>query len=357
MRSIETKGKTVDEAIWSGLQELRLNRDQVIIEIIEAGSRGFLGLGSRLAHVRLTEIEEQEEKISFADLIKADLDLSLEPTKNLKKEPVKKEPIKTKEKSEKEININSPSAQSINSVQESKPTVVKVKPKEEFPQQPLILPGEKISPKLKREISVDKPRETREPREARERVRTSSVDTGKRPQVLKNRRTARTKSISKINHVIWPLPQDEAGLKAYYFAKGVIEAMELDCTVNVKTEGKEIFVDLGGDAGDLGVLIGKRGVTLDAFQYLLNVVANREQEDRNRVSLNVGDYRQRREETLVSLAQRLAEEVINTGRAKALEPMSARERRLIHMALQEYEGVYTESSGEDTMRHIVIYKK
>lgn len=321
MRSIEKKAKTVDEAIWSGLQELQLSREHVSVEIIEPGSKGFLGLGAKPAHVRLTEVQG-EEKISFADLLKSDLDMSMTsqptPPKSKKAEiPPVKAPIK---ETSKEVI--------------SQPTIS-------------VLPQEKITPKSDRNSQPVE--ENRGPRRRREDV------SNERSNPLPQRRES--KRISQVEDENWPVPTEGALKKAYDYATQIIQAMKLKCTVNVHAEEEGILVNLTGDADDLGILIGKRGATLDAFQYLLTVVVNKDQEDRVRVTLNVGDYRKRREETLLRLAQRLAVEVEQTGKSVALEPMSARERRLIHMALQESTKVYTESDGEESYRHVVIHKK
>jgi len=321
MRSIEKKAKTVDEAIWSGLQELQLSREHVSVEIIEPGSKGFLGLGAKPAHVRLTEVPG-EEKISFADLLKADLDMSMK-SQPVQPKPKKVEPVLVK-------------------------PILRVIPKDtNILPTTSVLPQEKITPKIERKLpSVE---EVMPPRRRREDFSSD------RSRPFPNRREG--KRISQVEDETWPIPTDEAPKKAYDYATQIIQAMKLKCNVNVRYEEEGILVNLSGDADDLGILIGKRGATLDAFQYLLTVVVNKDHDDHIRVTLNVGDYRKRREETLLRLAQRLAVEVEQTGKSVALEPMSARERRLIHMALQESTGVYTESDGEESYRHVVIYKK
>ncbi len=107
----------------------------------------------------------------------------------------------------------------------------------------------------------------------------------------------------------------------------------------------------------LGLYIGRRGETLDSLQYLVSLVANRYANQYLNVELDAGDYRQRREEALKNLAQRLAEKAVRTSRPVPLEPMSARERRVIHISLREHRDVYTESRGEGNRRHVVIYPR
>lgn len=140
------------------------------------------------------------------------------------------------------------------------------------------------------------------------------------------------------------------------FLMDVFEKMNL--TVGVEVEEKEeiVLFDLKGN--DLGILIGRHGQTLDALQYLTNLAANKNAgEGRIRIVLDVEDYRKRREETLVRLAQRLANKVKRRNQRIVLEPMSRHERKIIHMALQEDPQIATYSEGEEPYRKIVIAAK
>ena len=140
------------------------------------------------------------------------------------------------------------------------------------------------------------------------------------------------------------------------FLIDVFEKMNL--TVGVEVEEKEeiVLFDLKGN--DLGILIGRHGQTLDALQYLTNLAANKNAgEGRIRIVLDVEDYRKRREETLVRLAQRLANKVKRRNQRIVLEPMSRHERKIIHMALQEDPQIATYSEGEEPYRKIVIAAK
>lgn len=118
-------------------------------------------------------------------------------------------------------------------------------------------------------------------------------------------------------------------------------------------EGSDIMIDL--DCGDdYGVIIGRRGETLDAIQYLTRLAANRISKDYIRVSINVGNYREKREKTLRELASKNAAKVLKYGRSVTFEPMNPYERRIIHTAIQEIEGVTSHSVGADTDRRVVI---
>ena len=135
----------------------------------------------------------------------------------------------------------------------------------------------------------------------------------------------------------------------------VAGAVGLDVTITTRREEDYLFFDVRGD--ELGILIGRRGQTLDALQYLTNLAAGRASSERQRVVVDVEGYRRRREETLQRLAERLAEKVRRSGQSVELEPMSAHERRVIHLALQDSPYVTTYSEGEEPYRKVVIEVK
>lgn len=143
--------------------------------------------------------------------------------------------------------------------------------------------------------------------------------------------------------------------KAVNILKGVFNCMDLD--VNIETEESEEFTKINLSGPDLGILIGRRGDTLDALQYYINLAANRNIEKRVRFVVDVEGYRQRREETLNNLAFRLADKAKRKGRDVILEPMSPYERRIIHTALQNNKEVFTFSEGEEPYRKIIISPK
>lgn len=125
--------------------------------------------------------------------------------------------------------------------------------------------------------------------------------------------------------------------------------------VNITTQDIENGVKINLNGENLGILIGKHGQTLDALQYLANLAANRGiTENKLRLIIDIEDYRARREETLVSLANRLAEKACRTGRKIMLEPMNRHERKIIHMALQGNEKISTYSAGDEPYRKVVI---
>ena len=165
---------------------------------------------------------------------------------------------------------------------------------------------------------------------------TGFLGIGSKPAVIKVKIKSSTKDIAKD------------------FLKEVFEAMNMTVVIEVKynEEEKTMDIDLSGD--EMGVLIGKRGQTLDSLQYLVSLVVNKDSEDYIRVKVDTENYRQRRKDTLENLAKNISYKVKRTKRAVSLEPMNPYERRIIHSALQNDKYVTTHSEGEEPYRHVVV---
>lgn len=145
--------------------------------------------------------------------------------------------------------------------------------------------------------------------------------------------------------------------KAKDFLKEIFDAMNMVVVVNAKydEDSRNLNIDLSGD--EMGVLIGKRGQTLDSLQYLVSLVVNKETDEYIRVKVDTEDYRNRRRETLENLAKNIAYKVKRTRRPVSLEPMNPYERRIIHSALQNDKYVTTHSEGDEPFRRVVVTPK
>ena len=143
--------------------------------------------------------------------------------------------------------------------------------------------------------------------------------------------------------------------EAKKFLEDIFNAMKLDVEVRTRFEGDTVLVELEGD--NMGIVIGKRGDTLDSLQYLTSLVVNRRSEDYIKVSIDTENYREKRTEALLALSNRLAEKVERTGRKFTLEPMNPYERRIIHSNLQDNPAVTTYSIGQEPYRKVVIAAK
>lgn len=151
-----------------------------------------------------------------------------------------------------------------------------------------------------------------------------------------------------------PVQNPEAFAGTEKYIRSILKGLGIDeCSVNFCEEEEGIAIEL--DCGEnYGVVIGRRGETLDAIQYLVRLYLNKGKENYKRVSINIGNYREKRAETLRELAKRNAAKVLRNGRNVVLDPMNPYERRIIHTAIQEIEGVDSHSVGSDSDRKVVI---
>lgn len=142
---------------------------------------------------------------------------------------------------------------------------------------------------------------------------------------------------------------------ALTFLKDVVKEMGLDLTMKARADEKNVYIDLEGE--DCGTIIGRRGQTLDALQYLTSLVVNKEHEDYIKVVIDAEDYRARREKTLEQLADKMAKKALKSHRSLKLDPMNPYERKVIHATLQSNPKVTTRSEGQDPYRRVVIEPK
>lgn len=141
------------------------------------------------------------------------------------------------------------------------------------------------------------------------------------------------------------------------FLQDVFETMKMEVVIEIQYQEEDHIMDIELKGEEMGVLIGKRGQTLDSLQYLVSLVVNKEAEEYIRIKLDTENYRQRRKETLENLAKNIAYKVKRTKRPVTLEPMNPYERRLIHSALQNDKYVTTHSEGEEPFRKVVVTLK
>lgn len=310
--SIRVSAKTVDDAITEAMIQLGVTSDRLEYEVIEKGSAGFLGIGMKQAVIEARRKKGVEKETDILEEIKKEVKLDEKKllNDNFKKE-VKKETKKDTKKQSKEI------------VNELKETAVKEKKSDE--KEP-----EKEIKKEKAAVNEKKPEKEKK------------FEKEKKPEKEKNSE---------------PVEITEATKKAVEkFLLDVFQVMgmEVQLTSDVDKDGI-LCVDMSGD--NMGIIIGKRGQTLDSLQYLANRVANKQQAGYVRVKLDTENYRVRREETLRHLAKNIAHKVKRNRKPIALEPMNPYERRIIHYSLQSDPYVTTHSEGEDPYRKVVVTLK
>jgi spoIIIJ-associated protein len=147
-------------------------------------------------------------------------------------------------------------------------------------------------------------------------------------------------------------PEDGKAELSLEMTTEILKRMSLQVDIKIREDGEEVILDITGE--DIGRVIGKKGQTLDALQFLINKIVNRFPEGRRHIVLDSGDYRQRREDGLISMARREAKRAVQQSRVITLEPMSPRDRRVIHLSLAKFPGVSTRSDGQGAERRVRI---
>ncbi len=210
-------------------------------------------------------------------------------------------------------------------------------------------PDEKTEKELERKTEKEEPVKE-------EKIKKSNKKT--KPFTQKAEKTVKTETENAKSIKIEETKETEAVIltdnePAKYLKRILFGMGFTDASVNAKQTEEEILLDISSK-GDYGNIIGRRGETLDALQYLVRLSVSRDIKENRRITLNIGDYRDRREETLKNLAKRQTERVLKYGRNSVLDPMNPYERRIIHTTVQEISGVESHSIGEGDNRRVVI---
>ena len=204
-----------------------------------------------------------------------------------------------------------------------------------------------IKARVKSDEQIAEEKAAEEKAEVKEEVKETAADT-------KKEEVSKKQSSEKIIPVSDPAKYEAIAVK---FLEDVFKAMGLEASMKTSFELSENALDIEIVGSDMGILIGKRGATLDSLQYLVSLVVNKESEQYIRVKVDTEDYRERRRATLENLAKNVSSKVKRTGRPYELEAMNPYERRIIHSALQDNKFVYTYSEGEGVDRHIIVALK
>lgn len=371
MKNYEATGKTYEEALENGLTALGATISDVDITVLEEGSKGLFGLfGSRPYKVRLTLKAVEDDPL--ADLFKKE---APKPAPRQERKPVEKE--EAPKPAEKQAEAADPKKETRPAPvqRKAKPAPRQEKPAEAAAGTETVEKVEAIEPveTIETTESIEKIEgielisgETAEVKKPRSRNRSRNRHRGEKKPVeaaeteaTEERKPLPPKEIKPIEKpVVTMIPADEVDAdsaagkaKAFLAELTTLMGVNVEIAVGTDTEGN-IFVQMTGDT--LGILIGRRGETLDAIQYLTSLRVNHGQDSYTRVTIDTENYRAKREDTLIRLANRMANRAVKTGRKVSLEPMNPYERRIIHSALQANEAVDTHSEGEEPNRHVVI---
>lgn len=273
-------GKTISDALTAASVKLGVTSEKISYTVVEKGSAGLFGLGSKNAVIR-AKIDQDQEEVTREVAKEAEAEFSI-----------------LKEKDQ-------PDAEETTSSQVD-------------------------------EYSED------QAEKGDEKIATPASDRGSAKKADHSRKTADPQEIQAI---------------ASAFLTDLFAAMKMDVKAEYQFDVSENTLNINLSGPEMGVIIGKRGQTLDSLQYLTNLAVNRKSSVYSRVKIDTEDYRARRMATLENLAKNVAFRVKRSGRAEELEAMNPYERRIIHSALQGIQGVDTHSEGEEPYRHVVISPK
>ena len=300
MSGKEYTAKSIEEALEKALNEMMLTREDIEYEVLVQPSKGILGFGKKDAVVRVKKKVIEELK----DIVK-----DIKEERKAVQEAVKEEPAAV-----------------------------------EMPEQ---APVQEVIPEV-----VEK--EIEEPAEV-----IPEAEVMEEEAVAEELEPVYEKISEKTEAVSAPAPKADkkeafanAEAKGKEFLEGIFKEMKLDVVIDVKEKNGYLVFDLKGK--NLGILIGRRGDTLDSLQFLLNLVINEKNGAKVKGIIDIENYRAKREDTLIGLSHKLAAKARKTGQKVVLEPMNPQERRIIHMALQNDRRVSTYSEGEEPYRKVVI---
>ena len=313
MDFIRVKAKTVEESLTEASIQLETSSDNIEYHVIEKGSTGFFGIGSKPAVIEARKKEESSIDKEFEELKNDSIRTVEKKEKETKQREVRQKETKQKETKQKETK------QKETRQKQSKPV--------KQPDAANRAAKEEIKSPVKETVEPVKPLETvKEKEPVKEPVRKPLAD------------------------------KEEVISRTGKFLEDMFQAMGIEVSVKAVFEDDDnLNIELSGS--EMGILIGKRGQTLDSIQYLTSLVANKGNYAYIRVKVDTEDYRRRRKETLENLARNVASKVRRTKKTVFLEPMNPYERRIIHSALQNNPYVSTHSEGEEPYRKVVVTLK
>ena len=317
MKSIEASGKTVKDAIRSGLAELGCDSDDVDIQVIEMGSPGLFGMFGKPAKVKLT-VKAEDPALDIEMPV-----LSLDAAGGKKQKAEKRKAEKPAPKAEKPV-------EKVEKAEDSEEAA----PVEEAPK-----PEKKSRSRRRRKGGGGENAGEAQPREEAEE-----------PSVV---------LAPVLEHEPFvPTPEEELSdeaKRAREFLAGLTQRMGVPVEIQLQQTDEQLRMQMAGEG--MSLLIGRRGETLDALQYLTSLNINRGRDEYLRVNIDTENYRAKREEALRKLAARMAGRAKKSGRRVTLEPMNPYERRILHSALQNDPDVTTHSEGEEPYRRVIITLK
>ena len=317
---VQFSAKTKNEAITKACIELGVSSDQLDIQVITEGSTGFFGFGSKPAIIKVRKLKDASEEDEIEKIVDS-----------VKIESFKEERKKEVQRTVQKASVKQPSKH-VNKQEQKAENV-----------------------KEQKENKEEKVQKEKQPKPAKEKI---SKEKASREQKEKPAKEKTVKASKEIEIITDPEEIKDIENRAFVFLRDIFASMDLgEVEIVSKYNTKDGCLEVDFEGNDMGILIGKRGQTLDSLQYLTSLVVNKGKSSYIRVKLDTEDYRRRRKETLENLARGIAYKVKKTRKPVVLEPMNPYERRIIHSALQGNKFVETISEGEEPYRHVVVKLK
>ena len=342
---IRVTAKTVEDAILEASIALGTSSDNIEYHIIERETKGFLGIGAKKAVI------EARRKMSDEDIINEVFrGKEAEPAKKARKKEESSEKKAAKKTEKKQVK------ETVKSEKKEEKAAAKAEKKPEKSEKEKAEKAEKSEKAVKKAVKEEKAsgKEDKKSEQKEQKSEKKAAKAEKKAEKAPTQTVPVKEEQESAAETTPRVPADPEVVKsrAEEFLSSMLSAMGVQASIETTYEDGTLNVNLEGD--DMGILIGKRGQTLDSIQYLTSLVVNKGKAAYVRVKIDTENYRERRKATLENLAKNMAFKVKKTRRPAYLEPMNPYERRIIHSALQNDPYVTTHSEGEEPARKVVI---
>ncbi len=339
---IEVSGKTLQDAITSACLKLNVISSNLDYTVIDQGSRGFLGLGAKPARIRARAKSASDAAAAILNDVLNKAEKKIQNQAEKAEAPAKEEAPARKEKKA-PVKAEKTAEEAVKEAAPAKKEETEAAPSEEKTEKKKSRNDSRQNQKSRNRKKNKKSEKAEAP--ARQEKAAPAEEAAKAPKKKADKPQLTPEKIEEINE------------KALVFLKDVFKAMNLNVDISTSYSDETGILTINMEGEDMGMLIGKRGQTLDSLQYLVSLVVNKGIDGYIHVKADTENYRERRKQTLENLAKNISGKVKRTRKSVTLEPMNPYERRIIHSSLQNDRFVTTYSEGEEPYRRVVVALK
>ena len=341
---IEVSGKTLQDAITSACLKLNVISSNLDYTVIDQGSRGFLGLGAKPARIRARAKSASDAAAAILNDVLNKAEKKIQNQAEKAEAPAKEEaPVKKEKKAP--VKAEKAAEEAVKEAVPVKKAEAEAAPSEEKTEKKKNRNDSRQNQKSRNRKKNKKPEKTEAAAPVRQEKAAAPAEEAKAPKKKAEKPQLTPEKIEEINE------------KALVFLKDVFKAMNLNVDISTSYSDETGILTINMEGEDMGMLIGKRGQTLDSLQYLVSLVVNKGIDGYIHVKADTENYRERRKQTLENLARNISGKVKRTRKSVTLEPMNPYERRIIHSSLQNDRFVTTYSEGEEPYRRVVVALK